>query len=291
MTNAFLLAGIGSTIANYSTSVIQGDAVSTSSYILNFESNQWPGATNPKSAYDAGTANSDEGDTVVLNGISVNIYSGLIGNIADDKKEGNYSSRLRILSYTNETTFLPGYLTILNDFSKASSITFKYANYGALTQGRLRLEISGDSGSTWTEVWSQSSSVSTLTSVNYTIDYSVFSGNPSSSKRFRFVASALSPTNQNNTRINLDSIEVFTDNDLSSSYDYSTDFLIATANKVNCASDSGWDLQELEYNSLSTNAKNEFKTNSTNQTIIDARARYNYLISYNAALNDFVFGV
>ncbi len=291
-TNLFLLAGIGTTIANYSTSVVEGEAVTSSSYILNFESNQWPvSSSNPKTSYDVATVGSDSGDTVVLNGVNVNIFSGLIGNLSDDKKDESYSARMRILTYTSSSNFVPGYLTILNDFSNANRITFKYANYGLLTEGRLKLELSDNSGTTWTEVWSQSSSVSTLTTVDYTIDYSVFNSNPSTSKRFRFVASASSPTSQNNTRINLDSIEIFIDNDLSSAYSYSTNFLTATADKANCTSDSGWATQQSNYNSLSTDAKNEFKTNSTIETIIDARARYNYLISFNNTLNDFVFGV
>lgn len=61
--------------------------------------------------------------------------------------------------------------------------------------------------------------------------------------------------------------------------------------KTNCTSDSCWSTLESDYNALTVGAQNEFKSNTTNQTIVDARARYNYLISYNNALNDFVFGV
>ena len=72
---------------------------------------------------------------------------------------------------------------------------------------------------------------------------------------------------------------------------FSTDFLTATENKANCTSDTGWSTLQSDYDALSADAKTEFKTNTTNQTIVDARERYNYLIAFNNTLTDFVNAV
>lgn len=69
---------------------------------------------------------------------------------------------------------------------------------------------------------------------------------------------------------------------------FSTDFLLATENKVNCTTDTGWSELATDFGLLSSEAQTEFRTNSTNQTIMDAKARYDYLISYNELLTDFV---
>jgi hypothetical protein len=75
------------------------------------------------------------------------------------------------------------------------------------------------------------------------------------------------------------------------SINYANNFLTATENKANCTSDSGWSTLQSDYNALSADAKTEFKTNTTNQTIVDARERYNYLIAFNNTLTDFVNAV
>lgn len=72
---------------------------------------------------------------------------------------------------------------------------------------------------------------------------------------------------------------------------FSSDFLNATENKANCTTDTGWLDLASDYDLLSEDAKTEFKTNSTNQTILDARERYNYLIAFNNTLPDFVNAV
>jgi hypothetical protein len=72
---------------------------------------------------------------------------------------------------------------------------------------------------------------------------------------------------------------------------YSSNFLSSTAGKINCTSDTGWSTLQSDYNALSADAKTEFKTNTTNQTIVDARERYNYLIAFNNTLTDFVNAV
>ena len=51
MTNVFLLAGIGSTIANYSTSVIQGEAISTGIVIAEIYSGGGSGSATPTAPF------------------------------------------------------------------------------------------------------------------------------------------------------------------------------------------------------------------------------------------------
>ena len=69
---------------------------------------------------------------------------------------------------------------------------------------------------------------------------------------------------------------------------FSNDFLTATENQVNCTSDTGWSTLGTNFDALSEDAKTEFRTNTTNTTIVNARARYNYLRAFNNTLTDFV---
>ncbi|HOJ45218.1 MAG TPA: lamin tail domain-containing protein [Bacilli bacterium] len=69
---------------------------------------------------------------------------------------------------------------------------------------------------------------------------------------------------------------------------YATTFLASSASGEFCTATEGWSTLETSYNALSSGAKTEFRINDDNATIINARARYLYLIGYNESLTDYV---
>jgi hypothetical protein len=69
---------------------------------------------------------------------------------------------------------------------------------------------------------------------------------------------------------------------------YATTFLVSSASGEFCTATEGWSTLETSYNALSSGAKTEFRINDDNVTIINARARYLYLIGYNELLTDYV---
>ena len=83
--------------------------------------------------------------TVILNGIQWQMTEGLIGNLAEDKKTGSRSLRMR----RNGT--VPGVATMLSDkLNGVGTISFQYARYGTESgQPSLFVEYSVNGGSTW----------------------------------------------------------------------------------------------------------------------------------------------
>lgn len=128
----------------------------------------------------------------------------LIGNLADDKKNDSNAIRGRIIDASSN-----GYAELQHDFSGLSKVEFSYANYGSLTEGRLKLMVSNDQGITWVTVWSQSNAQNTLTEVSLVLDYNAISGivaEDSIRIRFEFGSTG---SNQNNSRLNLDDVKVY----------------------------------------------------------------------------------
>jgi hypothetical protein len=70
---------------------------------------------------------------------------------------------------------------------------------------------------------------------------------------------------------------------------FSSKFLLKTSNKENMcdAENLEWDSLEQEFNALSNDNKNSFRTNNTNSTIMNARERYLYLRSVTPDLPNF----
>jgi len=263
-TNLFLLAGIGTTIANYSTSVIEGQAISRTK-VASF-----------------GTANLTSGWT----------QTGYTAN------QGTDYVRFR----TNESNFVStssksSIIDALEQFTSSLTITYKVGSFGSGSgaSGTLRAEILNGSDavlnsatgtftlSSSTESYAQGSTI-TLT----------LPENPSSIEKFKLILN--SSTNITDSYyMRLEQLTISYSSELITTYDDATNFantfLNSTNNKENCLADDNWTTLSNSYTSLSSDAKNYFKNTSTNNIIINARARYNYLISFNNTLNDFVFDV
>lgn len=261
MTNVFLLAGIGSTIANYSTSVIQGEAATTFSIsIKKFNSTVFStGVSDGNLSY--GTSNNSI--TVLTNTGNASVTVSFAKNASTTFSIFNNSS--------GEIRLYPG-ATNGGSLSYTISSGFKIISFQIKSSQNPGSAING--GASFTSLDFTESFVSLTTSV---VLKNVVNQTSGVSNQLRVTESIL-------TYQSIDELDAET---------FSTTFLSTTDNKAGSCNenDLSWSTLESNYTNLTSNVKNEFKTNSINQTIIDARARYNYLISYNVALNDFVFGV
>ena len=85
MTNVFLLAGIGSTIVNYSTSVIQGEAVVEKSININIKDFYYGISVSTNFTTGATSGTDVTGDVTSLCGFTV---SGKLGHTSGDISEG-----------------------------------------------------------------------------------------------------------------------------------------------------------------------------------------------------------
>lgn len=121
------------------------------------------GATSPKGSYDVAPAGSSAGDNVTLNGKSWNLYEALIGNLATDKKSGQWSARMRNT----------GKITMLHDISTGiSTVTIKSATFGSDTACEWGLWYSTNSGTSWTQTGANVSSTSSLQTSTFTLNVS-----------------------------------------------------------------------------------------------------------------------
>ncbi len=112
----------------FSISLIYGD------YTVNFE-----GTNETKTAYASGD--------VTLSGISWNMTEALIGNLANDWKNGTRSARLRGYG-TSSMTMLE------NKTNGLGTLSFYYRRYGTEAQVDWKAEYSVDNGTNWTQIGS-----------------------------------------------------------------------------------------------------------------------------------------
>lgn len=121
------------------------------------------GATSPKASYDVAPAGSSAGDNVTLSGKSWNLYETLIGNLATDKKSGQWSARMRNT----------GKITMLHDVSTGiSTVTIKSATFGSDTACEWGLWYSTNAGTSWTQTGTNVSSTSSLLTSTFTLNVS-----------------------------------------------------------------------------------------------------------------------
>jgi hypothetical protein len=192
-----------------------------------------------------------------------------------------------------------GNAVITTKFYRNNSTTFSILNNSAgeirlypynTNGGELRYEIS--SGFNFKSITTQFSSTSGAVSINSgssTTDRTV-TVNFSGTMNLISLKNSANSTSANNLQIISVSLTYESSNEVEAEF-FSTSLLNATENKANCTTDAGWSSLQSDYNALSADAKTEFKTNTTNQTIVDARERYNYLIAFNNTLTDFVNAV
>ncbi len=273
--NVLVFLVLASTISNYTTSYVEGEADTGSASLVTNVSDLNSGDKIIIAGYD----NSSTGSPVGNYSISTTQNSNNRGAQSVSVSSGN-------LTYDTDTTEIltlgisSTYWTLYANFSVTTGYLF---SAGATSNNYLRTRnLDSDGNSRWTisissnlaTITSQGSATRNLLRLNDTNSPTIFSSYASGQ-----VLPSIYKVSNSSTISLVDSKF------------YSQQFLTTTENKTNCTSDSGWSTLETNYNALSNDAKNEFKTNTTNQTIVNARARYNYLISFNNTLNDFVFGV
>lgn len=119
------------------------------------------GTTSPKTAYDVAPAGSSSGDNVTLQTKPWNIYNGIIGNLAADKKTGSWSTRLRNT----------GKITMLFDQTTGiSTVTVNHATYGTDVASTWGLWYSTNSGTTWTQSGTNVTTTATLQTQTFTLN-------------------------------------------------------------------------------------------------------------------------
>ena len=110
----------------------------------------------------------------------------LLGNLSNDKKSGTQSARIKAT----------GSITMDFDASSAKSVSFSHANFGSDTGALWKLQKSTNQGASWSDVTASSTSGSTLTEENITV-------NSSSPVRFR-----ISVTGTSGARLNIDDFKI-----------------------------------------------------------------------------------
>ncbi|PCJ23456.1 MAG: hypothetical protein COA97_11575 [Flavobacteriales bacterium] len=123
--------------------------------------------------YESASKGSYACGAVTLNGISWNFCDALIGSLANDRKNGAQSARVRNT----------GTMTMLADkTSGAGTIGVYHAKYGSDGNSTWRLEVSNDGGATWTAYVSP-----TITTSSTTLSLASFSANVSGNIRVRIL--------------------------------------------------------------------------------------------------------
>lgn len=133
--------------------------------------------TGTKASYTLGNVTCTKGEWTMDNA--------LIGNLANDKRNGSWSARIQSTG------------SIYMNFNKligAGIVTVYHANYGTNTGGKWKLQMSIDNGTSWTDIGSEITSTATLTAENITV-------NQSGSVRFKILKTA-------GDRINIDDITI-----------------------------------------------------------------------------------
>ncbi len=131
-----------------------------------------------KGAYSAGSVQLSSGSWLFDNA--------LLGNLTSDQKDGSGSARIRSA----------GSIAMNFDVAGAASVRFSHANFGSDTGTAWQLQMSTDSGTTWTDVSTAAPSGSSLQQASFTV-------NQSGNVRFRILVSGTS-----GNRINIDDFQI-----------------------------------------------------------------------------------
>jgi hypothetical protein len=317
MTNVFLLAGIGSTIANYSTSVIQGEATYTDLIISEYYESD--GGTNKAFEIYNGT-----GSTVnlanysivtyingrnypdrflnltgnLLNSSTLTIYNSstsrvqFTGITIEDNNIANFNGDDVISIYNNGGSPLSGTLgvsgTVNSDMADETLIDIigvigQDGNNSPTNDAFLFTSANNSvtSGSTKDRILVRSRST---TSPNTTFTVSEWMA-------FPVVTSASVGLLQPDSKTSSFGSHSSSTFDLIYAENYAYLFLNGTANKAANCTDAGlnWTSSlETNFNLLTANEKSAFTNNTNNSTnITNALARYNYLRTYTPSLSNF----
>jgi hypothetical protein len=302
MTNVFLLAGIGSTIANYSTSVIQGEAANAtdlffSQYIEGSSDNKMISIFN-------GT-----GSAVNLQSYSITHYN----NGASESAGTKYNHTLPNLSLPNGGTY-----TLYNASATASfkpsllSISLNSSFIGFNGDDALSLKKNGsiidvfgiigmDPGSGWSEsgggagfVFGFKDTSVTGQTINQTLIRLKTVNAPRNDTSITYNAvtytnGAFRPSEwgvyaQDTSKfVGWHSYQNFT------SGSFAQNFIQSTTDNIGSCTAAGlsWSILESAYNDMTTDEKNLFVAGSANSTIANAVTRYQYLRTITPSLNNF----
>lgn len=259
--NLLVFVGLASTISGYTTSYIEGEA-------LNKTITARFGTANLSSGWQQFGFTTTQGTDYVR----------------FRSNESNY-----VITTSRSSLIDP-----LEQFTSSLTVTYKVGSFGGSgTSGTLRAELLDNANNvlingtgsfsltTATESYAQGSTI-TLS----------LPENPSNINTFKLILNSSSGFSDS-IYLRLEELKITYTSELISTYDDSTNFatnlLNSTSNKENCFVDDNWTTLANSYSLLSTESKDYFKNTSTNQTIIDARERYNYLINFNNLLNDFIY--
>jgi len=137
-------------------------------------------------SFESGTKTAYTSGNVTLSSGSWYFDNALIGDLSGDKKNGTKSARVRSA----------GALTMNFNVNGATSVKVTHANFSTDSGANWQLQMSTNSGSTWTNVGSINTSTATLATKTFTLTQTV-------PVRFRIVVSGTS-----GQRINFDDIVI-----------------------------------------------------------------------------------
>ncbi len=287
MTNVFLLAGIGSTIANYSTSVIQGEAFTNRTITIN----------RSLSAIPIGTIAYTDSNTYTITDSGASQTVSITGSFFSSSsqtfiqfKQGAAKTSAPIDDRRGwwSTTATPGYITKITITPTANGSTGTARIIAPIlsssqTVGKITSFTSdatnAPSFATKEEVKNVMGSTTVSTPVEWTFSrnkmYRYFNFTPNSNHAHYY----------NSVVIEYDVPE----SDLEAVITFSDYFLTNTNNKNGQCTIGGLNWTNLSdtYNTLTTNQKSLFVANSANSSVADAVSRYLYLRSFNATLTNF----
>ncbi len=304
MTNVFLLAGIGSTIANYSTSVIQGEAANASDL---FFSQYIEGSSNNKMI----SIFNGTGSAVNLQSYSITLYA----NGASESTGARFNYTLPNLSLPNGGTytlygasatafFKPSLLS--NEIGSSNTImAFNGDDALSLKKNGSIIDVFGiigmDPGSGWSESAGGAGFVFGFKDTSVTgdtVDRTLIRLKTINAPRndtsityntVTYTNGAFRPSEwgvyaQNTSQfVGWHSYQNFT------SESFAQNFIQSTTDNIGSCTAAGlsWSILQSDYDDMTTDEKNLFVAGSANSTIANAVTRYQYLRTITPSLINF----
>lgn len=166
--------GEGNEEVTLTASVTDGDVTMILEFVIIVLERPDPDASDPIVVYETGFEDSTSKTSyatgnITADGVEWELDNALRNNQSGDKKVGDWSVRGRA----------EGHAQILEGFSGVTTIEFMYAHSGFSgdgPSGSLSVEISGDGGATWVEVWVTPGLQSTLTLAEIELNYDTIDG-------------------------------------------------------------------------------------------------------------------
>ena len=291
-TNLFLLAGIGTTIANYSTSVIQGEAASSRTLTLNRSIYSIIGADPTTSYFDYSWSKTDSngynisGQGSFPGSSDATTYLQIRQNVTT-AQPGTLGNNYR--GFWN-TSALPGFITkiVITPLASSNPLTSVARSIAPILSANALIGPITSFASAATVAPSHAEKESAQNVMGSSTVVTPVEWNFSASKMYTFFN--ITP-NSNHTHY-YTSVEItfsVMDNDSEVTNTFANYFLSYTENKTSNCTINGlnWTNLTSTYNTLTTNQKSLFVQGSPDSTIASAVSRYIYLRQFNNELNNF----